>query len=832
VVTIEEAKQFVNDGRRSREVFESVADDSWSELKKRRNGDVITNYRQQRRKKRYPGWWSIFKIRQPLILSRAGIPIGKDTTQDGRDHLGATSALLLERLAVNLAKSFDFMDVLEDCRDDALATSFTTARVYYERDTETQKVKEYVQGQPDDQGQVNYFDAEGNPIDPATLKADDEGQYIEHDEVVEVTHEKICLEPVLYNAMYVDPECRRWRRAKRWAFEEYYSVPEFKEIFGDAAYLELSLGDQEKNKEKSKRKEKTIRVYEYWDAYDKEVYWFADESRDFIKPRGDYYTPIEGEESDTGNGLYDLEQFVPAVKPLIINAPIDEFWPVPEYDQLCDLFEEIHTLFARMMSISKAIRGILIYDKNVQGLSAAVSASRDAETFGVPNLAQALAAAGGKLDNVAQYLNILPLIQSLQSISEQLEQRLNTIQRLTGTGDLLQGMQSNTSRDRTLGEAQMLEKYANNQLAEFQRKMQEFVRDCYQLMTECALKNFSDASLERYMMPQTLPPEHQKNYPAALGMLKDDMKRFRIELETDSTIALNEQYDKAMRIELVGTATSALEKVAQIAESQPALLEIELRFLKHLVQGFRQSKMFQQDISEAIDNVIKQSQEAAKNAPPPFDVEQAKHAIEQGKLQQQAQESQANNQLKVFEIQSKQQLETARMQQEQMFKQLDAQVQNFKTQMEIGKSQAELQLAYAELSTGLAQAREEMAMKQQELIVELQKISGEQDIKKYQVQLEEQFGTIDAMLKQRQQAVDEQLGQLELSERIATEERLQDEHQMNKAVSVVEIASRVHEANAPEPAPKPEKKKRKREFEMKKDAKGNLVSVKAKSEDA
>jgi hypothetical protein len=835
-LTIEEAKQFITDSKEAKEVFECIADDSWAELKKRRSTDVITDYRKQRRRKRYPGWWSIFKIRQPLILSRAGIPIGKDTTQDGTDNMGATAALILERLAVNLSKSFDFMDVLEDCRDEVLATSFTTARIYYEREVETQKVKEYIQPVMDANGEPEFFDADGKPIEPTDLKADDEGMFIEHSQVVDVEHEKICVEPVLYNMMHVDPECRRWRRAKRWACEDYYSVPEFKEVFGVQAYIEMGLEQKRSSAtDKSKAKDKTIKVYEYWDGYEKKTYWFAEHSPDFITPKG-YLVPedyaedmAEGESDD--NGLYDLEQFHPFVKPMIINAPTDEFWPVPEYEQLCDIFEDIHTLFARMMSISKAIRARLLYDKNIPGLAAALSEARDADTFGVPNLSQALTAAGGQLDNAAQYINVSTLIQSLEIVSQQLEQRLNVIYRLTGTSDILQGMQQDNQRDRTLGESQMLEKYAQNQLAELQRKMQEFVRDVYQLMTEAALKNFNDASLDRYVMPQTMPDEHKQNYRGALGMLKDDTKRFRIELETDSTIAINEQYDKQMRIQLVDVATTALEKVASMAEGNPAIVALELHFLKHLVQGFRQSKMFQQEISQTIDNVIKGAEEAAKNAKPPFDAEEAKANLEMQRMQLDSQQAQADNSLKFYEIQSRERIEASRLQNEQVLKNLDAQLQQFKIQMELSKSQADLQLSYAQLSSGIAQAREEMAVKQQTLMVELQKIAGDQDISKYQLQLEEQFGTVDAMLKQRQQSIEESLGQLELSERIATEQRLQDEHQLNKAAAMVDMAATIKDSNAPEAAPEPTQPKRKRHFKMKKDAKGNLTSMEVKNEE-
>src|SRR5262245_45657848 len=113
-LSIEEAKAFITDARKAREPWLKMAEKSWGEIKKRQQNHRLWSITPNslRRRSRYPAWYSIFKIRQPLLLSRIGIPIGKDTTQDGNDNVGATAAICLERLAINLARSFNFFDVL------------------------------------------------------------------------------------------------------------------------------------------------------------------------------------------------------------------------------------------------------------------------------------------------------------------------------------------------------------------------------------------------------------------------------------------------------------------------------------------------------------------------------------------------------------------------------------------------------------------------------------------------------------------------------------------------------------------------------------------------
>jgi hypothetical protein len=829
-VTIEEARQFITDATKCREEWLSLADKSWREIKKRGPNNKARNTGRGKKSARYPAWYSIYKIRQPLVLSRVGIPVGRDSTQDGNDNVGATAALLKERLAVSLAKSFDFFDVISTCRDDFLATDFATARGYYERDEVKQRVKEYIQVEGEGDA-ARFVDSGGNPIDESsTVLEDDEGKFIYHNQVVDIENERVCLEPVLYKYIYVDPDIRRFKRCKRLAFEEYYSKPEFIEIFGKQAYAELvaSLTDKGEVDNEAKVKQQNIRVFEYWDAYDKDVFWFADYGDDFLKPQA-YLVPQDDDsdgnyEREAANGLYDLEQLFPCVPPLMVNAPTDEFWPVPEHFQLGEIFEDIHTIFSRMVALTKAIRGRLLYDSNVEGLQPALNEANESDAFGVPNLAQALSGVGGNLDAVTQYVNVKPLVESLTLVSQALEQRLNTIYRLTGTSDLLQGQTDQT--ERTYGEQQMKEKYALNQLAERQRKMQEFVRDCYELLCEMALKNFKDASLDMYMMPQTLQDDHKNRYRAAVGMLREDNKRFRIELETDSTIALNEQYDKAMRIEMVNTMTAALKDTAGVAESQPALIVPILHSLKYLIQGFRQGKMFQNEVTEAIDNVIKQSEEAAKNAKPAFDKDEVGAQLKQQEMAQSAQ-------LEQMKLQATSQIEFAKLQQNERIAGLEAQMEQMKLGMEGQKNDTAAHLQWQKIQGDFAIAQQDLANKRDELMLKLQEITDSGKREEMRLMMEASFNASEIALKQAAQRLEETYFPLELQERVATEQRLQEEHHTNQIAQAVDMAAKVkeiHTVEAPE-APKPQPApKKKQAFEMKRDAKGNLVSVKVKNE--
>lgn len=843
-VDIDEAKAFIEEADKFRgDYWLPIARLSWAQIKKRTmNGKLFSTSNVYRRKAQYPAWYSIFKIRQPIILSRIGIPIGRDTTQDGQDNIGATAAICVERLAVNLARGFDMFEVMSACRDDCLATNFAQSRAYYERDTIKEKVRERltVEQNPETQ-EVTFFDAKGQIVQSDNIMQDDEGYFIETSQIIDVENERIILEPILYSEVYIDPDIRRWARCMRWAVEYRYSNRQFKERFGAEALADVMTSRYNQKSSAAAEKIQDVVVYEYWDKYDKECYYFAKEGTKFIKPLIMPDPEFDDSYQDL-NGLYNLDKFFPCPAPLIVNNSTDEFWPIPEYYQVLEIVEDIHTIFSRMVACTKAIRARLLFDNSITGLQEALNEATEGDAFGITNLSQALASSGGSLEGVVQYIPTDKLIESLNNLYIALESRLGALFKLTGTSDLLQGLTSSNT-DKTLGERQMEEKWAINQVAELQKKMAEFVRDNYQLMVEMAIKNFKDESLDQYIMPQTLEKHHQQNYAAALEMLKQNSKRFRIELETDSTIAINENYDKQVRMELVNTLTSAIEKVAAVSQQTPALMAIELHALKYLIQGMRQSKLFQGEITESIDNVIKQAEEAAKNAPPPFNAEEvaAQQKAQELQLKQQEielgiEEVNATNSLKTAEIESRERIEIAKLNLDGQLASIKTQLDQFKIQSDGAATGAELHVQVQKLQADIGLAQAELALKRDELIVELRKIADKKEA--------DQFG---AMIDSRVQAYEEQLGQAELAiqqykvqmdekEKYMTEARLQAEHELESMKIKIDIMSKMAETQKQEPPVVhvhiPEAPKIKKKTKVKRDEMGNITDFESSDESA
>jgi len=816
-ISIEEAKDFIRQSEEGRKDWMAWADRSWREIKKKSQDGRLWSTAPNSKKGtgKFPIWNSTLKIRQPIIFSRTPTPVGEDTTQDGMDNLGATAALLKERLAESLIRDADFFDEMCFSRDDFLIANLGTGRVYYGCEDIKEKVKIRITPQKDPvTGDVIFFDENGQQIVTDDIGQDDDGFFYESDQVVDVRDERVWYEHHFYKDFYPEPLAHKWGHVRRVAFAKHYSREAFKETFGARALLTVPEPDPEKER----MKRKNIKVFELWDDYTNEVVWFAENGSDFIKPKK-LTEKYEGddEEQEVRNGLYGLRKFFPCTKPLLINQPTDEFYPVIEFYQLTDLIEDIHRLFSRMIAVTKAIRARVLFDSTITGLQAALNEATDGDAFGVTNLSQALSKAGGTLDGVVQYIPIEKLIQSLEQLYTAFDMRLNAFYQLTGTSDLLRG-QTDTV-ERTYGEQQMKEKYALNQIAQFQWKMQEYVCDNINLMCEVALKNFSDESLDKHIVPRTLPADHQQRYIAALELLKSDDGRFRVSLETDSTIALNEEFNKQAAIEMVNALTAALEKTAATATNNPALAVPELHAMKFLVQSFRQGKVFQAELTQAIDEVI----ESTKNAQPQYNKDAEMAQIKR-------EEMQMNMALQQYKMQSDAQIKMAEFNQKEAILAVQFQLEQMKAGQKNQEAAAKIELGYQQLFADMQKVQAELILQRDKLAAEAQAGQSSAETEKLRLLLDAQIAAYDQQLNEQKQRMEETLGMLDLQERVATEQRLREEHFLNKEHSKIDMVAKVAEISQmgkEEKGKEPQQPKSEKKLRFKKDKEGRIQSFEA-----
>lgn len=862
-ITIAEVKSFIDECRRGkRQDFIDIADRSWDEIEKRnRKGRLYGGNDLYRRRQwtKFPLWWACWKIRQPIVFARLPIPILKDT--QGDDPYGRTACVIGERFTRSILKTFDAFTEFAAGIDDFLVVNFGWGRWFYKTDLsiEDEKIRLQLVEPPPIPQDPNQPPVEQDPqqpmlvnpmtgeqiIDTSQVLEDDMGPYMLTGQKIDVEAESVHFESQLYSALYVEEDIRKWNEVTRCAMEYHYSYRDFKKKFGQAALDKITLADIEEHKTG-----KPIIVFEYWDKLYKECRWLAENSNDFFQPEHDAEfsktTGLEEVEEETkeydNSDLYGLSTFYPCTEPLVFNNTPRNFWPTPEFFQVGDIIDDINTIFSRLVLLTKAVRVRFLYDSSVPQLSSLIGETGEGGGLGIPNLEKQLIAGKGTLAMLVQYFPVDEIIQGLNNMYQAFSQRLDTFYQVTGMSDLIRG-QTNPDSDKTYGERQLEGKFALNRIEPYQRKAQEWLKNNYQIGMEMGLKMFSDQTIDDYITPQTLDDEDKQRYVGALALLKDNKRsRFRVDFETDSTIAINENWRRQQAIETANIITKMLESTANVAQTNPELAQTELKIMEHVIGELTNGKLFidevKASIKETIDKVM-----APKEPEPNVDLEKVK--LDGAKFQFEQQKQAKQDQLEELRIQANQQIEIARLQQADRLASIEAQLEQFKLQgdqqlkmMDIqqsaSESQANLEKEYQKISADISLAREELALKRDELMVELRKVVDKKEVDEFSSMLDARVAAFEEKLAISQQQLEAQYKALDEREKYMTEARLQSEHQMQQALSKVEVLSKMHEmlnANKESSAPPqitihmPETKSKVKKTKIKRDKSGSMEEL-------
>jgi hypothetical protein len=203
-------------------------------------------------------------------------------------------------------------------------------------------------------------------------------------------------------------------------------------------------------------------------------------------------------------------------------------------------------------------------------------------------------------------------------------------------------------------------------------------------------------------------------YMAAMELLRtDELRCYTIDIETDSTIALDEHEEKETATQLVSSIGGFLESAMKVIEVQPQMGGLVGEMLMYIVRRHRGGK----NLEAVVEDAITMMQEKAKSP------QQQQPNVDMLKLQQEGQLKQADMQMK-----------QAQMAQDAQLKQAELQVKQ--AELEIKKQELALRMQELGLSA------EEIRGK---LNVETRKLETEQAIEAAKIQMQQQLEALRQM---------------------------------------------------------------------------------------
>lgn len=583
--------------------FDTIAayDREFSEWEKR-SEKILKRYRDERtgssKRARFNILWSNIQTIMPAVFARLPKPDVSRRFADS-DPVGRVASLILERaLTYEIENHEDYRHSLKQAIQDRFLGGRGTAWVRYE--PHTKQVDDGVQITEDAEAEspAEVLDYECAPVD--FVHAKDFGHTV----------------------------ARTWEEVTAVWRKVYMSGEALTERFGEEIAAKVPK-DQKPDEVKAKSLQNTegqACVYEIWDKSTKTAIWLAKGVATALDIKSD---PL------------GLEGFWPCPKPLFGTLTNESLVPVPDFALYQDQANQLDILAERVEGLVKALKVRGVYDSTFPELGRLLTEGDNNTLIPVKNFT-AFAEKQG-LKGSFDLIDLTPIAQTLEYCYKAAEQIKAQVYEITGISDILRGA---TEADETATAQQMKGNYASVRLRNMQDEIAYFAAELIRIKAQI-ICSYEPQSILQISAADQLRDEDKPLIPQALALLKNKVVRnFRIDIESDSMVRLDEQQEKQNRVEFLNAAGGFIKQSVEAVNSAPDIAQLVLEMLKFGVTGFKVGRQLEGLFDETVQQVKQSMAERQKNPPP---------NPEMMKVQAQAQLDQQKNQgalqLKAQELQ-------------------------------------------------------------------------------------------------------------------------------------------------------------------------------------
>ncbi len=606
--------------------------------------------------------WSNVQTLMPAVFSR--VPQA-DVSRRFRDNdpVGRVASLILERsVSYEIEHYPDFRETLKSCVFDRFLPGRGTAWVRYEPHFRAQKIDQPVDGlevtdDADEPGEE--LDYECAPTDYVHWK--DFGHTI-----ARTWEEKTAV----WRRVYLDKEAVTAR-------------------FGKEVAAKLSFNDSPEELRKSDsgaviQTPSTTEIYEIWDEETKTAIWISKACAEPLDERDD---PL------------GLENFFPCPKPLYATLTNESLVPVPDFSLYQDQAQELDTLAHRIDGLIQALQVKGVYDATEPALARIFTEGSNGTMIPIKNW-MAFSEKNG-LAGAMDIVDLKPIYEALRVCFDAVQGVLKQIYDLTGLSDIVRG-QSEANETAT---AQRIKgQYASLRLKSMQMDVARFATELLQLKAQVICSKFDPKTIATISAIEQLNPADMQYVEQALALLvgqerlidpeadpgPNPMRNFRIEVNADTMVEIDEQQEKENRNEFLTAVGQFMEKSLPMAQATPIMAPLVGSLLKFAVSGFKVGKTIEGQFDQVIDQL---TQAAAQPQQPKPDPEMERVKAEQQNQQARIQAEQQSNQQK---MQAQQQEHAMELQFEQQRAQIESnqRMQEMKLAQMMEAQQAQVQAAF------------------------------------------------------------------------------------------------------------------------------------------
>lgn len=657
---------------------------------RKRSKQISKKYRDEREEvnqniRMFALFWSNIQTLMPVTYGRAPKADVQRRFKDA-DPVARVACEIAERAldyAIDCTDRFD--RVMRDCTEDYLLVGQGIAWQRYvphfkqERPriavtpymvAEAQEVPDSAQGMEidgegpqvsnDSRETMAQYRAEDGTLYP-DAEQDEQGYYVNGEPVDVIDYEEVVDDYVYYNDFGWNSGARTWDEVYAIWRLAYLGKDELEARFGKEKAKNIPLDYEPKDIDSKMAEEtrdlfKKATIYEIWDRTTKRVIWIHKAVSEPLDVRDD---PL---------GITD---FFPAPRPAWATQTNDILFPIADYIYYQDQDGEINDLTRRISMMEKAIRVRGFYPGQADPFRTLLQDAGDLDM--VPYDQQTVSALQGMgLSDLSKAIFFWPLEVIVSAVRACIEMRAQLIQdvyQITGLSDVVRGQ----SDPNETAEAQSIKAQSSGRrVSEKTKEMARFSRDMLRIKFEIIFNHFDDstiwamtsaanipeiqqdqtkgqidpATLQPGLMPQADP--YGQVFRAAMKLLRNKaLRHFRVDIETDSTVAYDDMQEKQRRNEFVTAIGTMLGQSAPLLEKFPMLAPMLKEATMFVARGFKSG--------QSLENAIETSFDAFMAQPPQDNGQQQAEAVKaqavQLKAQTDMQKTQSENQRTMVDAQ-------------------------------------------------------------------------------------------------------------------------------------------------------------------------------------
>jgi len=542
---------------------------------------------------------------------------------------------------------------------------------------------------------------------------------------------------------------RSWAEVWWVAAASYLTRSEARDRFAEYSGDEYQTADYRVDKDSKEvggaDNRERAKFWEIWDRANQRVVWVAEGCEMIL---------------DEDDPHLDLAGFFPCPKPAYGTLQRGSLVPVPDVLQYDDQLQELNSLTGRIHALSDALQMKGFYPAGGGELGDAIQTAFKTNTPGVVMVPVSNWAAFGGSKEIIIWMPIQEIAQTIAAMVAQRKEIIQDIYQIMGLSDIMRG--ASDARE-TLGAQQLKSQYGSSRIRDKQYELVRLAKDLVCITSEIIAEKFDKVTMiemsqsqlptdamkrqqaqqlmqqvgnqqlalqKAQALPQFAQMQQQKpeqveqlmqqgqqmiaegekairqimakpTVEQVFKFLKDSrIKHFVLDIETDSTVIVDENTEKQRRGEFIGVLSQLLPQLAQMIQAEPQTAQFCGDILKFATAPFRAGRQLEGSIDDLVEITKSKADQPPPDDPMTIQSKTAKE-IEQMKIDHQKEKEQAEAALKAaelkqkddhakMEIASKQAIEMAKMKAAQQDDQARANQTNMKAMADREKHQADL----------------------------------------------------------------------------------------------------------------------------------------------